>query len=219
MKSMIDIKALKYNKDGLIVAVVQDITTGDVLMQAYMNEQAIKDTLDSGFMNYYSRSRNSQWKKGETSGHTQEVVELYYDCDKDCILAKVIQKGAACHTGNKSCFFTKLAEGEIAPDYSIVNSVYKTIIDRKNNPVEGSYTNYLFAKGTDKICKKIGEEATESVIAAKNKDKQELTMELSDLLYHSLVLMANEGITPEDIFSELMKREGRAPHPKYKLDK
>lgn len=219
MKSEIDIKNMKWNTDGLICAIAQEVSTGEVLMQAYMNEEALTKTIETGYMHYYSRSRQKLWKKGEESGHVQEVVSLYYDCDKDAVLAGIVQTGCACHTGNKSCFFSLLSKGEEAPDYGIIKAVFATIKDRKTNPIEGSYTNYLFNKGRDKICKKIGEEATEVVIAAKNSDKKELTMELSDLVYHAMVLMANEGLELEDIFAELMEREGRPPLPKYKLNK
>lgn len=200
--------------NGLIVAVAQDAYNGQVLMQAYMNEESYRLTMETGYMHYYSRSRNCLWKKGETSGHLQKVIAAYIDCDGDSLLFKVEQKGAACHTGNRTCFYTSLTEHRGA-DYFTVFEDYQTILTRKKNPVEGSYTNYLFQKGLDKILKKMGEECTEVVVAAKNADKKELVMELNDLLYHSLVLMANEGITPEDIYLEGMNRQGKAPHPKY----
>jgi phosphoribosyl-ATP pyrophosphohydrolase/phosphoribosyl-AMP cyclohydrolase len=206
---------MKVDEKGLIVAIAQDALTGDVLMQAYMNEEAYKLTLETGYMHYYSRSRKCLWKKGETSGHFQKVVEAREDCDGDCLLFKVLQTGASCHTGNKTCFFTDIIPNTEV-DYRIVFDVLDTIKDRKKNPVEGSYTNYLFKKGLDKILKKIGEEATETVIAAKNKDKNELTMEISDLIYHILVLMEQTGLEPSDIYKELMRREGRAPEEKYK---
>lgn len=206
---------MTFDKDGLIVAIAQDAVTGEVLMQAYMNEEAYKKTMETGVMHYYSRSRKAQWQKGETSGNIQQVVSAHEDCDGDALLFKVKQTGVACHTGNRSCFFNELKDTQGA-DGKIVFDVLRTIKERKVKPVEGSYTNYLFTKGLDKILKKIGEEATETVIAAKNKDKKELTMELSDLLYHALVLMVNEGIEPDDVFAELMAREGRAPEAKYK---
>lgn len=206
---------MKFDENGLIVAIAQDALTGDVLMQAFMNEEAYKLTLETGYMHYYSRSRKCLWKKGETSGHVQKVVAGSVDCDGDCALFKVIQTGVSCHTGNKTCFFNEvIPNNEI--DYRIIFDVLDTIRDRKANPVEGSYTNYLFKKGLDKILKKIGEESTETVIAAKNNDKKELTMELSDLVYHTLVLMEQTGIQPKDIFEELMSREGRKPEEKYK---
>ena len=177
-------------------------------MMAYMNEEAFEHTVKTGRMTYYSRSRKCQWIKGETSGHFQYVKSLAIDCDRDTMLAKVEQIGAACHTGNRSCFYTTI----VGNDYDAKNpvqifeSVYQTIADRKENPKEGSYTNYLFEKGLDKILKKVGEEATEVVIAAKNPDVEEVKYELSDFLYHAMVLMVEKGITWEDITGELADR-------------
>lgn len=205
----------KFDNNGLICAIAQDVYTGEVLMQAYMNKEAIEATLSSGYATYYSRSRQCLWKKGETSGHLQKVIEIRSDCDNDCLLLLVEQIVAACHTGNRSCFYTSVADYDYVPDYKIVFDVSKTIKERKINPQEGSYTNYLFNKGVDKICKKIGEEATEAVIAAVSDRKEELIGELSDLLYHSLVLMEARDITLQDVFSELLKREGKLPNPKY----
>lgn len=208
---------LKFNEQGLIVAIVQDYRTGEVLMQAYMNKESLEETLKSGYATYWSRSRNELWKKGETSGSYQIVKSIKYDCDGDSLLVIVDQQGTgACHTGNKSCFYRTLKDFDFVPDYKIVFDVANTIKDRKINPQEGSYTNYLFAKGVEKICKKIGEEATESVIAAIAGKNDELICELSDLLYHSLVLMEDRGINMYDVFHELMNREGKAPNPKYK---
>ena len=206
---------MKYDEKGLIVAIAQDALTGDVLMQAFMNKEAYEKTLETGFMHYYSRSRNCLWKKGETSGNVQKVVGGSIDCDGDCALFKVLQTGVSCHTGNKTCFFTSIKENKEV-DYRILFDVADTIKKRKQAPVEGSYTNYLFTKGLDKILKKVGEESTETVIAAKNNDKKELTMEISDLLYHILVLMEEMNLQPKDIFSELMKRYGKKPEEKYK---
>lgn len=206
---------MKFDENGLIVAIAQDALTGDVLMQAFMNEEAYNLTLQTGYMHYFSRSRKCLWKKGETSGHFQRVVGGKIDCDSDCVLFEVIQTGVSCHTGNKTCFFREIMPNNEV-DYRIVFDVLDTIKQRKANPVEGSYTNYLFNKGIDKILKKVGEEATETVIAAKNNDKEELTAELSDLLYHALVLMEQTDIQPNDIFQELMRREGRKPKEKYK---
>lgn len=205
---------MKFDDKGLIVCITQDAVNGDVLMVAYMNQEAFDKTMETGIMHYFSRSRNCLWKKGETSGHYQKVVSAYEDCDKDALLFKVIQTGVACHTGNRTCFFSELANTNEV-DFKIVGDVMATIKDRKIHPIEGSYTNYLFAKGRDKICKKFGEEAVESVIAAKNNDKKELIMELSDVVYHALVLMENEGLEIEDILKELIKREGRAAEAKW----
>ena len=159
-------------------------------------------------MTYYSRSRKEQWVKGETSGHFQYVKALYADCDKDTLLAKVSQVGAACHTGNRSCFFNEIIKKEYqdTDPSKVFQDVYDVILDRKANPKEGSYTNYLFDKGIDKILKKVGEECTEIVIAAKNPDKEEIKYEISDFLYHVMVLMAEKGVTWEDITRELASR-------------
>ena len=163
---------LKKNSDGLIPVIVQDYTTNDVLMCAYMNEEAFHATINCGKMTYYSRSRQELWMKGETSGHIQYVKELTADCDFDTILAKVSQVGVVCHTGNQSCFFNEIVKKEYIEKnpLKVFETVYNIIEDRKNNPKEGSYTNYLFDKGIDKILKKVGEECTEIVIAAKNPD-------------------------------------------------
>lgn len=196
---------IKFDDEGLVVAVAQDYKTNEVLMVAYMNKESIEITLKEKRVCYYSRSRNCLWRKGDTSGHVQHLKGFYYDCDADAILLKVGQVGPACHTGAYSCFFNKSYEDEIT-DQSIINKVYNQIIQRKDNPVEGSYTNYLFDKGLDKILKKVGEETSEVIIGAKNKNKQELVYEMCDLIYHSLVLMVNEGVTMDDLKKELTKR-------------
>ena len=206
--STIAFSEFKLNSDGLIPVIVQDYKTDEVLMLAYMNEEAFNNTLRTGLMTYYSRSRKEQWVKGETSGHYQYVKSLDIDCDNDTLLAKVKQLGAACHTGNYSCFYRKLA----AKDYAETNplKVFKDVMsvieDRKLHPKEGSYTNYLFDKGIDKILKKCGEEATEIIIAAKNPDPEEIIYEISDFLYHVMVLMSLKGVTWEEITAELSKR-------------
>ena len=205
---------LKFNEEGLIPTIVQDINTHDVLMLAYMNEESLKKTIETGFAHYWSRSRKKLWKKGETSGNTQKVEEIYYDCDKDSLLLKVEQKGDACHTGNRTCFFKTLdLDNNIKTDFqisskdaSILYELYGVIEDRRENPIEGSYTNYLFSEGIDKILKKVGEEATEVVIASKNDSKEEVIYEVSDLIYHLTVLLVNQDITLDDIFEELKTR-------------
>ena len=175
---------------------------------AYMNEEAFDNTLATGRMTYFSRSRQAQWVKGETSGHFQYVKSLKIDCDNDTLLATVKQIGAACHTGNRSCFYTTLAEKEYKETnpLKVFEDVFNVILDRKKHPKEGSYTNYLFDKGIDKILKKVGEEATEIVIAAKNPDPEEVKYEISDFLYHMMVLMAEKGVTWEEITEELANR-------------
>lgn len=200
---------LKVGSDGLIPVVVQDYRTREVLMVAYMNKEAYLHTLKSGRMTYYSRSRREQWIKGETSGHFQYVKELIADCDKDTILARVSQVGNACHTGNYSCFFNEIMrkewENETNP-LTVFESVLGVIKDRKIHPKEGSYTNYLFDKGIDKILKKLGEEATEIVIAAKNPNANEIKYEIADFLYHMMVLMVEKGVSWEEITQELARR-------------
>lgn len=208
-ESIMDFSQFKLNEQGLLPVIVQHYKTKDVLMLAYMNEESFDKTIKTGKMTYYSRSRNALWVKGETSGHFQYVKSLTIDCDKDTLLAKVDQIGAACHTGNPTCFFQPLAgtDDEKANPQRIFEHVYHTIVDRKQNPKEGSYTNYLFEKGIDKILKKVGEEATETVIAAKNPNLEELKYEVADLLYHLMVLMVERGLSWEDITQELSDRE------------
>ncbi|MDY2812740.1 MAG: bifunctional phosphoribosyl-AMP cyclohydrolase/phosphoribosyl-ATP diphosphatase HisIE [Dorea sp.] len=207
-ESMMEFSQFKTNDQGLIPVVVQHYKTQEVLMLAYMNEEAFNQTIKTGKMTYFSRSRQKLWVKGETSGHFQYVKSLTIDCDLDTLLAKVDQIGAACHTGNPTCFFQPL----VGTDYDETNplrifeSVYQTILDRKENPRGGSYTNYLFDKGIDKILKKIGEEATEVVIAAKNPNPEEVKYEMADFLYHAMVLMVEKGLTWEDIVKELADR-------------
>lgn len=198
----------KLNSDGHVTVVVQDYKTDEVLMVAYMNEEAYNMTLKTGKMTYYSRSRQELWVKGETSGHFQYVKSLTADCDKDTILAKVSQIGAACHTGSHSCFFNEIMtkEYEETNPLRVFEQVFDVIKDRKVHPKEGSYTNYLFDKGIDKILKKLGEEATEIVIAAKNPNANEVKYEISDFLYHMMVLMAEKNITWEEITTELAQR-------------
>lgn len=200
---------LKKGENGLVPVIVQDYKTNEVLMLAYMNEEAYNCTVNTGKMTYYSRSRKELWIKGETSGHYQFVKSLSIDCDDDTLLAKVKQIGAACHTGNRSCFYRDLvkAEWEAEDNTNILEKIYATVMDRKINPKEGSYTNYLFTKGIDKILKKCGEEATEIVIAAKNPDKTEIKYEIADFLYHVTVLMAECGIDWKDVFEELANRD------------
>ena len=198
----------KKNGEGLVPVIVQDYRSQEVLMMAYMNEEAYLQTLRTGKMNYYSRSRGEQWLKGETSGHFQYVKSLTADCDLDTILAKVSQVGAACHTGSRSCFFNEIVrkEFETGNPLGVFEDVLNVIKDRKLNPREGSYTNYLFDKGIDKILKKLGEEATEIVIAAKNPNANEVMYEMSDFLYHMMVLMVEKDVTWEEIAEELAKR-------------
>ncbi|HWR45476.1 bifunctional phosphoribosyl-AMP cyclohydrolase/phosphoribosyl-ATP diphosphatase HisIE [Sporomusa sp.] len=214
-----NITNIKYDEHGLVPAIIQDEVTGTVLMLAYMNAEALSKTLETGVTWFYSRSRRALWQKGETSGHVQAVKEIYYDCDADTVLVKVIQTGAACHEGTLSCFSRRLdadteqAEKLVDPDKvykeplaGVLYELYHVINDRKHNPKEGSYTNYLFEKGQDKILKKVGEEAAETIIASKNNSKEELLYEMADLWYHCLVLLANHDVTPSELLEELKKR-------------
>ncbi len=205
----IDWDKLRKTPDGLIPVIAQDYKTGAVLMLAYMNKEAYYTTIKTGKMNYYSRSRKAQWEKGEESGHFQYVKALYADCDYDTLLAKVSQVGVACHTGNPTCFFNEIASKEYTEKnpLKVFEQVYGVILDRKANPKEGSYTNYLFDKGIDKILKKVGEEASEIIIASKNPDAGEIKYEISDFLYHMMVLMVERGVTWEEICAELAARE------------
>ncbi len=199
---------LKKNNDGMVPVVVQDYRTDAVLMVAYFNEESYNKTVESGRMTYFSRSRNELWLKGETSGHFQYVKQLIADCDKDTILAKVKQVGAACHTGSYSCFFNEICAKKYAEKnpQKVLDNVFEVIKDRRINPRTGSYTNYLFDKGLDKILKKVGEESTEMVIAAKNQNSNELVYEMADFLYHMMVLMVEKNISWEDITDELARR-------------
>ncbi|MCH5265677.1 MAG: bifunctional phosphoribosyl-AMP cyclohydrolase/phosphoribosyl-ATP diphosphatase HisIE [Lachnospiraceae bacterium] len=207
-ESAIPFSEFKTDEKGLVPCIVQDYRTSQVLQLAYMNEESYQATCATGKMTYYSRSRQKLWCKGETSGHFQYVKELTLDCDNDTILAKVHQVGAACHTGAYSCFFRELAKMEYndTNPLTILEEDFKTILERKQNPKEGSYTNYLFTKGIDKILKKCGEEASEIIIAAKNPDAEELKYEIADFLYHMMVLMAECGLTWEDVIKELANR-------------
>lgn len=207
-ETAIPFSEFKTDERGLIPCITQDYRTGQVLQLAYMNEESYQATCETGKMTYFSRSRQELWCKGETSGHYQYVKELALDCDNDTILAKVHQVGAACHTGSYSCFFKELAKKDYIDSnpLTILQEDFDTIVERKQNPKEGSYTNYLFTKGIDKILKKCGEEASEIIIAAKNPDAEELKYEIADFLYHMMVLMAECGLTWEDVTRELANR-------------
>ncbi|MDK2902118.1 MAG: phosphoribosyl-AMP cyclohydrolase / phosphoribosyl-ATP pyrophosphohydrolase [Clostridiales bacterium] len=200
------ISKLKFDDKGLIPAIIQDYTNGQVLMLAYMNEQSLRKTMETGQTYFYSRSRDELWHKGETSGHFQNVKGMSYDCDADALLIKVEQMGAACHTGHRSCFFNTVIEQPDVGKEDVLAELYDVIVDRKNNPKEGSYTDYLFKKGIDKILKKVGEESAEVIIAAKNGVYDEVRWEVADLFYHVLVLLVQQGMTLDDIYAELKGR-------------
>lgn len=204
---MSEIKLDFAKQDGLVPVIVTDYQTGQVLMLAYMNEEAYHLTLETKQMHYWSRSRQEIWHKGATSGHYQYVKSIKTDCDCDTLLVAVKQEGAACHTGAYSCFFNDICDDR--KDKDMLETLYKEAIDRKENPKEGSYTNYLFDKGLDKILKKVGEEATEVVIAAKNADKDEIANETADVLYHLAVMLVETGVSIEDVDAVLKARQGK----------
>ena len=208
-----------FVKADLIPAIVQEESTGEILMLAYMNKESMAITLETGYTWFWSRSRQELWNKGATSGHLQKVISIHGDCDDDTLLVKVEQTGPACHTGSKSCFFNKIKQ-VIEMNDTLVN-LYETILERKENQQEGSYTCYLFEKGLDKILKKVGEECSETIIAAKNGNKEETVGEISDLIFHLFVMMANEGIAVEDVMAELDKRSNKTGNLKvfHQVDK
>lgn len=201
-----NIDYIKFDDRGLVPAIAQDIKSGSVLMMAWMNEKSLSLTIETGFATYYSRSRQALWKKGETSGNLQKVISMKYDCDGDTVLLLVEQTGPACHTGAQSCFFNNFYGEDISIQPSILDDVYNVIQDRKANPKEGSYTNYLLENGKEKTCKKVGEEATEIVIGAISNDKENVAYETGDLLYHLSVLLVQCDLTWDEIFTELKKR-------------
>lgn len=203
---MINIDELKFNSHGLIPAIVTDNTTGEVLMLAYMNRESLEISMDKKLTCFYSRSRKELWLKGETSGNYQHIVSITADCDRDTLLIKVDPDGPACHLNTTSCFEYPLWENEDANEPWTMEGLMSLIEGRKTNGKEGSYTTYLFEKGLDKILKKVGEESTEVIIAAKAEDKKETIYEIADLAYHVMVLMVEAGISLDDIRSELASR-------------
>lgn len=203
----------KFNSDGLICAIAQDALSGNVLMQAYMNKEAYEATRATGYAHYFSRSRSKLWKKGEESGHFQKVLGMSLDCDCDSLLLFVEQTAVACHTGEYSCFHNYIEDSSVqAP---ALQTLENTINNRKQFPVEGSYTNYLFGKGREKICKKLGEEASECIIAAMKGDNAELANEAADLLYHLAVMLADRGMSLNDVYKTLIERHLSARKKEY----
>ena len=202
---MININELKFDEKGLIPAVVVDSITKKVLTVAYMNKESLEISIEKGLTCFWSRSRNELWLKGETSGNYQHIVSITADCDKDALVVVVYKEGPACHLGTDSCFENTLWESEERNEFSL-ESLMKLIEGRKSDKKEGSYTTYLFEKGIDKILKKVGEECTEVIIAAKADDKKETIYEVSDLAYHVMVMMIEMGISLEDIHKELASR-------------
>ena len=202
---------LHYDANGLIPAIVQDAETGEVLMLAYMNEASLLKTLDTGETHFWSRSRQALWHKGETSGHFQKVHRIVPDCDRDTLLVQVEQTGSACHTGNRSCFYSEAHKDATGarPISDILGMLTRTIHERYVQMPEGSYTTTLFRGGLDRILKKIGEEAGEVIIGAKNRNREEISWEVSDLVYHLLVMLEEEGVSLQMIAEELEKRFGK----------
>ncbi len=203
-----NLENLKFDEKGLIPVITQSYYTGKVLMQAYANREAIQKTIDTGFATYFSRSRNQLWVKGETSGNKQKVVDIKIDCDEDSIIYLVKDYGVACHTGAESCFYRDLdfKETENPPAFEIFHALYTKINERKEKKPEGSYVASLFKKGSDKIIQKVGEEAVETVIALKNKNKEEIVYETSDLIFHLIIALVDSGVKLEEIQDELLKR-------------
>lgn len=202
---MQNIEKLKFDDNGLIPAIVVDYYTKEVLTLAYMNKESLEISMREGKTCFYSRSRKELWRKGETSKNYQHIQNIKSDCDNDALIVEVIKDGPACHTGANSCFMNEIYEKENYKDFSVYK-LYELIKERKINNTEGSYTTYLFNSGIDKILKKIGEESSEVIIGAKNDNKEEIIYELTDLFYHSLVLMVEKNITLNDIKDELTKR-------------
>ena len=202
---MIDISTLKFDENGLIPTIVVDFYTREVLTLAYMNKESLEITMNEGRTCFWSRSRKKLWRKGEESGNVQHVMEIKADCDRDALTVIVKKEGPACHLGTESCFNDEVFTAEGFNDFT-VEGLIKLIEGRKTNPQEGSYTTYLFQKGIDKILKKVGEECTEVIVAGKGDDKKETIYEISDLMYHVIVLMIEMGISSKDIVDELASR-------------
>lgn len=210
---------IDWEKSPLIPVVVQDHKSNAVLMLGFMNQEALNLSFKSGFLHYFSRTKNRIWKKGEQSGHTQKIMEIFLDCDNDTLLVKVIQNGVVCHSGRESCFFQKIdlenasmkhtsQAQDMSEKYNIIEILYHILQERKNHPVQTSYTASLYAKGDNSICKKIAEEAAELTFALKDNQKEEIIYECSDLIYHILVGLSYKNISPDLIFSELKRRFG-----------
>ena len=202
---MLNVENLKYDQNGLIPAIVVDTETKQVLTLAYMNAESLRISMDEGRTCFFSRSRQELWRKGETSGNVQHIVSITADCDADALVVEVRKDGPACHTGAESCFFQPVYTGEAKPGFQY-EDLFEMLRGRKETPKEGSYTSYLFDKGRDKILKKVGEEATEVIIAAKDDDKANTIYELGDLMYHAMVLMLDMGVTMDEIKAEMASR-------------
>ena len=210
----VDISMVNFDEHGLVPVIVQE-ENNQVLMLAYMNRESLEKTMETGFAWYYSRSRKKLWKKGETSGNVQRVQELSYDCDGDTILLRVKQTGVACHTGTYENSISPVDARDEMPLAESLSDLYQVIQSRRLHPVEGSYTNYLFDKGQDKILKKLGEETAETIIASKNNIREDVLYEMGDLWYHCLVLLAYHNMTPEDLLEELKRRHNGGNYHKF----
>lgn len=203
---------VKFNEQGLIPAVVQDAQSKEVLTVAYMNEESLQKTIETNETWFFSRSRNELWHKGATSGNTQQVVSIKADCDQDALVIEVLPAGPACHKGTTSCFTETVVDNARPGSVGILPELVQVIKQREIDMPEGAYTTYLFDKGIDKICKKVGEEATEVVIGAKNRDAEEVKWEAADLIYHLLVLLQEQKVDVYEVLEVLQKRhEGKKP--------
>lgn len=216
----LDLTVIKYDNNGLVPAIVQEVGSGKVLMLAYMNKESLQHTVQTGYTWFWSRSRQELWNKGATSGNVQKVVDIAYDCDGDALLVKVQQTGNACHTGEHSCFYRTLWKADnlpavVRPVNEVLNELYEIIQQKRVSGGEKSYTKYLFTAGQDKILKKVGEETAETIIASKNNSANEIIYEMSDLWYHCLVLLAYHNISPLQLMSELSSRRAKENNSKY----
>ena len=227
-----DLTQLRFDKSGLIPAIVQDSESGQVLTLAYMNNESLRLTVETGLTHFYSRSRQRIWQKGEESGHIQRVQEIYFDCDEDALLIKAKQVVAACHTGRRSCFYRRLHPSSEVPEeltrqqfdpeavyggsLAILQQIFEVIKDRMANPKADSYVSGLFTKGQDQILKNVGEEAAELIVASKNGNPEEIIYEAADLWFHALVLLGYHGIAPSEVARELRNRYGKKSKAEYR---
>jgi phosphoribosyl-ATP pyrophosphohydrolase/phosphoribosyl-AMP cyclohydrolase len=209
-----DLNVLQFNKEGLIPAIVQDVATGQVLMLAYMNREALEQTLATGLAHYWSRSRAQLWQKGETSGHLQHVRDIRYDCDADTLLVIVEQEGVACHTGERSCFFHRLSEHQqptqLPVREGLLCQIYAVVQERKRRDPQESYVASLMARGQDHVLKKVVEEAAEVVMASKDGRPEAIVYEMADLWFHAIVALSWHDISPQEVLQELQRRSGKS---------
>ena len=214
--SALDLAHIRWDGDGLVPGIIQDARTGEVRMLGYLSAESLGLTVETGQVHFFSRSRQRIWKKGETSGNVLELVSVTPDCDGDTLLIQIIPHGPTCHTGAESCFYAAplaVGDAEAAPSARVLDEVAAIVAERKRELPEGAYTTYLFSEGVDKIAKKIGEEAAEVIVAAKNEAADELTREAADLIYHLLVMLAACDVPVERVYAELAGRRGLKPAP------